>query len=94
VRLHCGASQAVWRLETLPSVISEMPANGGLLRIGYRIPGSEIDCFAVEIADSLRQIFEIFPFSGDGGRRPGSIGTVWWRSSAIRSAEMTLNFCD
>ncbi len=62
-------SQAVRRLETLPSVTSEMPANGGLLRIGYRSPGSETSRAESEVADSLRQIFEIFPFSGDRGRR-------------------------
>jgi hypothetical protein len=61
----------------LPSVTSEMPANGGLLRIGYRSPGSQIGRCGSQIADSLRQIFEIFPFSGDSGRRPGSIGTAW-----------------
>jgi hypothetical protein len=54
-----------------------MPANGGLLRIGYQSPGSEIGPYGGEIAESLRQIFEIFPFSGDGGRRPRSICTAW-----------------
>ena len=54
-----------------------MPANGALLRIGYRSPGSQIGRCGSQIADSLRQIFEIFPFSGDSGRRPGSIGTAW-----------------
>ena len=67
-------SQAVQRLETLPSVTSETPANGGLLRIGYRSPGSQIGRCGSEIADSLRRIFEIFPFLGDCDRRPGSIG--------------------
>src|ERR1700730_10105095 len=66
---HCVASQPVRRLETLPPVTSEMPANGGLLRIGYRSPGSEIGRCGSEIADSLRRIFEIFPFSGDSDRR-------------------------
>src|ERR1700675_2362832 len=70
-------SQAVRRLETLPSVTSEMPANGGLLRIGYRSPGSQIGRCGSEIADSLRQRFEIFPFLGDSDRRPSSIGTAW-----------------
>jgi hypothetical protein len=72
-----GPSQAVRRLETLPSVRREMPANGGLLRIGYPSPGSKTGRCGSEIADSLRQIFEIFPFSGDRGRRPGSIYTAW-----------------
>jgi hypothetical protein len=47
------------------------------LRIGYQSPGSETGRGGSEIADSLRQIFEIFPFSGDRGRRPGSICTAW-----------------
>jgi hypothetical protein len=64
-------SQAVRRLETLPSVTSEMPANGGLLRIRYRSPGSQIGRCRREIADSLRRMFEIFPFLGDRDRRPG-----------------------
>src|SRR5882762_9615197 len=70
-------SQAVRRLETLPSVTSEMPANGGLLRIGYRSPGSQVGRCGSEIADSLRRIFEIFPFLGDSDWRLGSIGTAW-----------------
>src|SRR5882757_1115429 len=53
-----------------------MPANGGLLRIGYPSPGSETGRSGSEIANSLRRIFEIFPFSGDRGRRPGSIYTA------------------
>ena len=75
----CRPSQAVRRPETLPLVTSEMPANGGLFRIGYRSPGSEIGCCGSEITDSLRRIFEIFPFSGDSDGRPGSIGTAWRR---------------
>jgi hypothetical protein len=69
-----------------------MPANGGLLRIGYQSPGSEIGPYGGEIAESLRQIFEIFPFSGDGGRRPRSICTAWpslrciWSNSPPRPA--------
>src|SRR6202171_4849223 len=70
-------SQPVRRLETLPSVTSETPANGGLLRIGYRSPGSEIGRCGTQIAESLRRIFEIFPFSGDSGWRLGSILTAW-----------------
>jgi hypothetical protein len=48
-----------------------MPANGGLLRIRYRSPGSQIGRCRREIADSLQRIFEIFPFLGDRDRRPG-----------------------
>jgi len=57
-------SQPVRRLETLPSITSEMPANGGILRVGYQSPCSEIGLSGREIADSLRLLFEIFPFSG------------------------------
>jgi hypothetical protein len=46
-----------------------MPTNGGLLRIGGRSPGSEFGHFRLGIADSLRPIFEIFPFSADGEAR-------------------------
>jgi hypothetical protein len=42
----------------------EMPANSRLLQIGNRSPGSKFDRFRTEIADSLRRIFEIFPFFG------------------------------
>jgi hypothetical protein len=70
-------SQPVRCPEILPSAIQERPANGGLLRIGNRSPGSEFGHFRLGIADSLRPIFEIFPFSGDRSRRPGSICTAW-----------------
>ena len=80
-------SQPVPRLETLPSLTSETPANGGLLRIGYRSPGSQISRCGSEIADSLRRVFEIFPFLGDSDRRPGSIGTAWprWQCERLDS---------
>jgi len=55
----------------------ERPANGGVLRIGYRSPGYGFDRRAAEIANSLPQAFEKFPFWGDCGRRPGSICTTW-----------------
>jgi hypothetical protein len=71
------SSQPVRRPETLPSTMPQRPANGGLLRIAYRSPGSGIGVSGSKIADSLRRIFEIFPFSGDWGRRPGSICTAW-----------------
>jgi hypothetical protein len=51
----------------------EMAANGGLLQIGSRSPGSGFGHLQSQIADSLRRIFEIFPFFGDGDWRPGSI---------------------
>ena len=74
---HCVASQAVRHLESLPSATPKSPSNGGLLRIGSRSPNFEFGHFRLGIADSLRPIFEIFPFSGDRGRRPGSIYTAW-----------------
>ena len=74
---HCVASQAVRRLEILPRATPEMPANGGLLRIGGRSLDSEFGPLQGEISDSLRRIFEIFPFLGDGGWRLGSICTAW-----------------
>jgi hypothetical protein len=40
----------------------------GLLRMDGLSPGSEIGRCGSEIADSLRQIFETFPFSGHRGR--------------------------
>jgi hypothetical protein len=54
-----------------------MPANGGLLRMGGRSPGSPFGRFQGEIANSLPRIIEIFPFLGDGDRRLSSICTVW-----------------
>ena len=48
-----------------------------VLRIGYRSLCSGFDPCAVEIADSFPRAFEKFPFSGDCGRRPGSICTAW-----------------
>jgi hypothetical protein len=66
-------SQPVRRLEILPSANQKMPANGGPLRIGSRSPDSKFGRGRPEIADSLRPIFEIFPFSGDCGRRTSSI---------------------
>jgi hypothetical protein len=52
-------------------VMLKMPANGGLLHIGGRSPGSKFGHFQGKIADSLRRIFEIFPFLGDDDWRPG-----------------------
>jgi len=72
---HSG--QPVRRLEILPSAIPEMPANGGLLRIGGWSLDSGFGRFRLGLADILRRIFEIFPFSGDSDRRPGSSRTAW-----------------
>jgi hypothetical protein len=54
-----------------------MPANGVLLRISPRSLDAEFGQSRSEIADSLRRILEIFPFSGDRDRRRGSICTAW-----------------
>ena len=74
---HCVASQPVRRLEKMSLISAERPANGGLLRIGHRSPGSDFGHSRSEIADSLRRIIEKLPFLGDCGRRPGSICTAW-----------------
>jgi hypothetical protein len=69
-------SQAVGPDENWHLRIPERPAIGGLLQFGERSPGSQFEELRVEIVESLRRFFEIFPFSGDGGRRPGAIYTV------------------
>jgi hypothetical protein len=53
-----------------------MPANRGLLQIGAPSLSAQFGQSQSEIADSLRRIFEIFPFSGDRDRRLGSIYTA------------------
>jgi hypothetical protein len=70
-------SQAVRRSEKMSLILAERPANGGLLRISQRSPGSNFRHSQSEIADSLRQTFEKLPFLGDCGRRPDSICTAW-----------------
>jgi hypothetical protein len=70
-------SQAVGRSEKMSLTLAERPANGGPLRISRQSPGSNFRHSQNEIADSLRRTLGKFPFSGDGGRRPGSICTVW-----------------
>jgi hypothetical protein len=40
-------------------------------------PDARFEGFRGEIVESLRQFIEIFPFSGDGDRRLGSIYTAW-----------------
>ena len=42
-----------------------MPANCGLLQISVPSLSSQFGQSKSEIADSLRQIFELFPFLGD-----------------------------
>ena len=55
-------SQAVPPSENLPSMLTEKPANGGLMQIGCWSLGSEFDRTEGEIADSLRRVFERFRF--------------------------------
>jgi hypothetical protein len=76
-------SQPVRRLEISTSVMPVMPASGRPLRIGGRSPDSEFGHFRTKTADSLQRILEIFPFSGDRGRRPGSIYTAWPRRQTL-----------
>jgi hypothetical protein len=73
---HCVASQAVRQLEIVPYKIREVPANGGLIQIGAPSLDSQSLPLESEIGDSLRRMFEIFPFLGDCDRRPGSISTA------------------
>ncbi len=61
-----------------------MRANGGFFRFASRSPGSKFDHSPVKNADSLPQIFEIFPFLGDRSPRPGSIYTAWLDRSVYR----------
>src|SRR5882762_4476660 len=70
-------SQPVRRPEKLPPILAKRPANGGLLLIRHRSPGSDLRHFLTKIAGSLRRTFEKFPFLGDVGRRLGSICTAW-----------------
>jgi hypothetical protein len=49
-------------------ILTERPANGGLLRISHQSPGYDFGHFLREIANSLRRTFEKLPFLGD--RRP------------------------
>jgi hypothetical protein len=64
-----------------------MPANSGLLRIGYRSPGSIFDPFHGVNAESLRPYAGLFPFSGDRGWRLGSILTAWRAPQSIGADE-------
>jgi hypothetical protein len=70
-------SQPVRLSEKRPLIVAEMPAVGGLLRFRRWSPDSRFSGLRGEIAESLRPYSELFPFLGDGGRRPGSICTAW-----------------
>jgi hypothetical protein len=70
-------SQPVWKLEIVPAKMREVPANGGIFQICAPSLDSQSLQLQSEIGDSLRRIFEIFPFLRDSDRRPGSIDTAW-----------------
>jgi hypothetical protein len=70
-------SQAVPPQRKVSLILAERPANGGLLRVSHRSPGSDFGRFNGGIADSLRQTSGKFPFLGDCRRRQGSIRTTW-----------------
>ncbi len=72
------SSQAVRWSEKPRPIVGEMPTIGGLLRFGGRSPGSQSRELRGEFTESLPPHVEIFPFSGDARRRPGSIATAWW----------------
>ena len=65
----------IWRL--YPRQRQKAPPMAGFCELVAGLRTSEFGHFRLGIADSLRPIFEIFPFSGDRGRRPGSIYTAW-----------------
>ena len=73
---HCVASQPVRRAEKISLITHKGPPSAAFcnwrsvsrLRIWPLSEGN---------AESLRRIFEIFPFLGDGGWRSVSICTVW-----------------
>src|SRR5947209_12860318 len=69
----CEVSQAVAPVKARPQPIAEKPANGGLLH--GRSPSSQSTVLPAENAESLWWFIEEFPFSGDSGRRPGSLRT-------------------
>jgi hypothetical protein len=73
---HCVASHAVRRSENLPLILTERPANGGLLPISGQSPDSVIGSFGSKIVESLRPILGKFPFLGDCARRPSLICTA------------------
>src|SRR5882757_4277119 len=66
-----------WRLLSLKSY--KCPPIAAFCRFTLRLQAPNSAQSQSEIADSLWQIFEIFPFLGDDGRRPGSIYTAWRR---------------
>ena len=72
---HCVASQAVGPHDGCVAV-AEKPANGGLLQFGRRSPDAQFADLGNKIVKSLCPFIELFPFSGDGDRRLGSIYTA------------------
>ena len=71
-----------WRLLSLKSY--KCPPIAAFCRFTLRLQAPDSAQSQSEIADSLWQIFEIFPFLGDDGRRPGSIYTAWRRCAPAK----------
>ena len=66
-------SQAVRGSEKALPIVAERPANSGLLQFGVPSLGSRFPGMRAEFGESLWLTPRIFPFSGDCGRRQGSI---------------------
>jgi hypothetical protein len=66
-------SQPVRPSENRRLTIAEKPAIGWLLQFGGGSASSQFDGLPGKIVESLQRFLEIFPFSRDGDRRPGSI---------------------
>jgi hypothetical protein len=76
------------------------PANSGLLQFSPRSSDAEFDGAEAEIVESPRQFFEIFPFSGDCGRRTRfdlhcaaavAVNSLSDRSIAVRRARKSFD---
>jgi hypothetical protein len=70
-------SQSVRRSAKPHPTVAEMPTNGALLQFGGRSLASQFSELRGYFAKSLRPLPQIFPFSGDGPLRQGSITTAW-----------------
>jgi hypothetical protein len=71
------SSQPVVQLEIVTPEVREIPANGAFLQIEAPSLHYQFGQSKSETAESLWRMFQIFPFSGDTDRRPGSICTAW-----------------
>jgi hypothetical protein len=79
--LKKSRNEAVLRSRAVRELTSDIrrkarqPRDFAIQRAVSRLP--VFDGLRGEIFESLRRFFEIFPFSGDGDRRPGLIYTAW-----------------